>query len=474
MKQNLRVSVSFLICTILGCTVWALFYPGTFSVDSLFAYNEALIGRFTDARPPLIAFMLFLFTRLGGTIGLFTLLECLLGYFGVRGLLLALTDFLGASRKKQEGITLAGLLLLSSPLSPMPIYFVTLWFDSWLAIFLLWTISFMLALLKNGRVEISRGDIAKIVITIFFILLVMLVRWNSAILYPFLILLMCSILSRRLVSRRMLLLLAMSPLAAYFLFLFFEYKVVRVEARHPENVSFALDLASMIVYDPSICTTLKLQSCELVNEKITPEFMVGNGAIDHTINQGLRTMEPVFMSLVNSESLTSDLLHAAMRFPEMYARVKVLNFIDYMTPRPRYYFQSFIHPNELGLYLNAQFKTIRGKYVVLLHWFYSHPVLKMFSFAHITWMVIDLVGILYCFVRHRHSDRYTILGLILLIPLAYELSYLLALTASDFRFMYPSTLLTQIITISAVAGWRGHPIQMPKDRHLPMSPKKLH
>jgi len=73
MKQNFRVSASFLICIILGFIVWALFYPGAFSVDSLFAYSEGLTGKFTDARPPLMAFVLFLFFKAGGTIGLFTL-----------------------------------------------------------------------------------------------------------------------------------------------------------------------------------------------------------------------------------------------------------------------------------------------------------------------------------------------------------------------------------------------------------------
>jgi len=398
-----------------------------------------------------MAFVLFLFFKAGGTIGLFTLVECLLGYLGVRNLLLALTDLFSASRARREGIASAGLLLLSSPLSPMPVYFVTLWFDSWLAIFLLWTLYFMLALLKNRGDAISRSDVITIIIIGILITLVMLVRWNSVTLYPILILLFCSILIRRLVPRRMLILVAMSPLAAYILFLFFEYYVAEVKAMHTERVSLALDLASMIVYEPSICETLKLQSCELVNGKITPEFVVGDGAIDHTINQGLRWMEPAFISLVNHKSLTSDMLQAAMHFPGTYAKVKALNFLDYMTPRPRYYFQSFIHPNDLGLYLNSQFDSVRTRYIALLHWVYSHPILKMLSFAHVTWMILDLGGLLYCFVMHRHSSRYALLGLILLVPLAYELSYLLALTASDFRFMYPSTLLTQIITIGIVA-----------------------
>jgi hypothetical protein len=444
---GIRFFPSRAVSLVVALTVWLVFYPGTLSVDSLSTYQEAITGNFTDARPPLIAFALFFFLRAGGTLGLFTLLECLLGYLGVRRLLLAVTNLFDVEPKRREIIASVGVLILSSPLTPMPIYFVTLWFDTWLAIFLLWVIALLLELRMELAINISRGIYLKMLVVLLLIALVMLVRWNSVILYPVLILAWFGAMRDRSVSRRILFALATSPLAVYILFLAAQYGILGVTRAHQERIVFALDLASMIIYDPSICASLSLQSCAIVQGNITPQFIVGAGAIDHTLNQGLGTVEPTFVELALNPSLPNDLLQAGMHFPRTYGTVKLMNFLDYLRPQPRYYFQSFIHPNNLGLSLNSRFTVVRHRYVEILRLVYTHPVLKMFSFAHITWIILNLAGILYCLVFKRDSRRYVFLGLILVLPLVYVLSYLLALTASDFRFMYPSTLLVQVIAI---------------------------
>jgi hypothetical protein len=309
----------------------------------------------------------------------------------------------------------------------------------------------MLALANHENTIFSRRDIFSVLLIDILILLIMLIRWNAVVLYPILVLLLTFILLHRSVSRKWLVIVAVSPLLAYFIFLSVQYNIVKVKPVHAERVVMALDLASMIVYDPSVCESLKLSSCNLIQGKITPEFVVGNGAIDHTINQGRRRMEPAFIRLADSQSLKDEMYQAAMSFPLTYGKVKFLNFLDYLTPRPRYYFQSFIHPNQLGVYPNLRFDSVRNWYVTLLHSVYTHPILKMVSFAHITWMLLGMGLLSHSWVLNHHSTRHVILGGLLLVPLCYEFSYLLALTASDFRFMYPSTLLIQIITICCLA-----------------------
>jgi hypothetical protein len=451
MINGIRFSPSRAISLVLALTVWMVFYPGTLSVDSLSTYHEAITRNFTDARPPFFAFVLFLFLKAGGTLGLFTLLGCLLGYLGVRRLLLAVTNLFGVERKRREIIASMGILILSSPLTPMPIYFVTLWFDTWLAIFLLWTIALLLELRRELVENASEMNWSKIFVVLILIVLVMLVRWNSVILYPALILAGFGAMRDRIVSRRILFALAISPLAVYILFLAAQYGILGVTRAYQERIVFALDLASMITHDPSICATLSLQSCDIVQGNITPQFIVGAGAIDHTLNQGLGTIEPTFVELALNPFLPNDLLQAGMGFPRTYGTVKLMNFLDYLRPQPRYYFQSFIHPNNLGLSLNSRFTFVRHRYVEILRLVYTHPVLKMFSFAHITWVILNLAGILYCLVFKQDSRRHIFLCLILIVPMLYVLSYLLALTASDFRFMYPSTLLVQAITIGLIA-----------------------
>lgn len=459
MHSRIRFSLSFVISIALALTVWAVFYPGIFSVDSLYTYNEAITGRFTDIRPPLISFMLFVFFRAGGTLGLFMLSESLLGFLGVRRLLLAITDLFSAGKQRQELVASTGILILSSPLTPMPVYFVTLWFDSWLVILLLWTIALFLELSKTTK-TVTLRDYTKIITILILISLVMLIRWNSLILYPPLILTWSIIIWNRFFSPRMFLALAISPLLICLFFFIFQYNVIGVARAHNERVAFALDLASMIVYDPAVCQTLPLQSCGLIQGKITSEFVVGAGAIDHTINQGLGTMEPAFIALILSSSLTHDLWLAAMHNPWTYATVKVLNFWDYIRPRDRYYYQSFMHRNNLNLSFDPRFEPVRSELFVLLHSVYEHPMLKFVSFVHLPWIVINLIGIAFCFMYKPKLAQLRILGTILFIPLTYYLSYLIALTASDFRFMYPSTLIMQVITIGFVAALPNLKIQM--------------
>jgi len=447
MNNRIRLSSSFVISLALALAVWAVFYPGVFSADSLYTYNEAITGKFSDIRPPLLAFMLFLFLKTGGTLGLFILMESLLGFLGVRRLLLAITDLFSSGQQRQDLVSSIGILILSLPLTPMPIYFVTLWFDSWLVIFLLWTIAFLMELSKTITGKHSRKDYFKIIATLIMISLVMLIRWNSLILYPPLILTWSMILWDKFFSHKILLALAISPLVICWLFLYFQYNVIGVTRAHNERVAFALDLASMIVFDPAVCKTLPLESCDMIQGKITSQFIVGAGAIDHTINQGLSIMEPTFVALTFSPSLPQDLWLAATHYPWIYGTVKVLNFWDYIRPRDQYYYQSFMHPNNLNLSFNPRFEPVRIKLFILLHAVYEHPILKFLSFVHLPWILVNLIGIVFCFIYKQKYEQLKILGAILLIPATYYLSYLVALTASDFRFMYPSTLIMQVLTI---------------------------
>jgi len=459
MKYEITFSPSLMIGLALALTVWAIFYPGILSADSLYTYNEAVTGKFTDTRPLLISFTLFLYLKMGGTLGSFILLESLLGFLGVRRLLLAITDLFFVGQQRRELVASIGIMILSAPLTPMSVYFVTLWFDSWLVIFLLWTMALLLELSKSATTTATWRDYSKMIATLLLISLVMLTRWNSLILYPPLILTWSIILWDKYFSRKMLLAMSISPFVIYLLFILFQYNGIGAVRVHNERVILALDLASMIVYEPVVCQTLPLQSCDLIQGKITSEFVVGAGAIDHTMNQGLSTIEPAYAALTFSPSLPHELWLAATNYPWTYATVKVLNFLDYIRPRDRYYYQSFMHPNNLNLSLNSRFEPVRSKLFILLHAVYEHPLLKYISFVHLPWIVINLVGIALCFKYKQKSNQLRILGMILFIPTTYYASHLIVLAASDFRYMYPSTLVMQVLAIGFVSAF-----SCPKDR----------
>lgn len=446
-KKRKIFSLSLIISLCFGVFTWIVFYPGVLSADSLYTYYEASTGSFSDVRPPLLTLILFILLKVGGNIGLLTFVECLLGFLGVRRLALALLKLFASRRAFQEIATSFIILLLSSPLTPMPIYFATFWFDSWLAIFLLWVSALLIEVAIEVPVAPSRIR-PKVFLIILFITLVMLIRLNSTILYLPLILALSWVLFRLHLPLKKLIMVLLSPIIFYFLFLFFQYNILEVRKVHTERVPFALDLASMLTYDPTICKNLSLPSCQIVLEEFPPEFVVGKGAIDRTMNQGLGRSDPGFIDLVMSPYLSEDLLLAATNYPLTYGIVKGLNFLDYISPRDQYYYQSFMHPNNLNLKFNSHFEFVRNTLFRVLHTVYKHPILKLFSFVHFPWIVLNLFGIFYYLKSGQNAVVQKLLGLVLLTPGLYYFSYLLALTASEFRYMYPSTLLIQVIFLA--------------------------
>jgi len=52
----------------------------------------------------------------------------------------------------------------------------------------------------------------------------------------------------------------------------------------------------------------------------------------------------------------------------------------------------------------------------------------------------------------RRDHRLLFLCQMLLIPAAYYVGYAIALTTREFRFMYPSMLITQVITLTLLLG----------------------
>ena len=445
-----RNSPSFLIALTLALLTWLLFYPGIFSADSLYTYSEASTGKFTDLRSPFITLMVFILLKISGSINLITLFQCLLGFFGIRQLSVAVASLFVTDKPTREWIACIVLLLFSSPITPMPIYFATLWDDTWLIIFLVWSVALLIEFSKETNAASNRNNYPKVLLLIILIAAVMLSRPNSPILYPALILVFSSILSRQVFSRKTILFVALGPIIIYLLTNIFYYKVLGVKHVHHERISFALDSASMLTYNPTICQELSLRSCKLVNEKFPSEFIAGDGAIDHTLSQGSIRPEPGFVELAASSFVVQDLWSAATHYPVTYGIVKVLNFLDYIRPRNQYYFQSYIHPNNFNLAFIPQFKPVRDRFFLLLYLVYKHPTLKYISFVHFPWLLINLSGIVYWSRFVHKADTYSLMRRILYVPAVYYFSYLLAMTASEFRFMYPSALLVQVMFMTLI------------------------
>jgi uncharacterized membrane protein len=106
--------------------------------------------------------------------------------------------------------------------------------------------------------------------------------------------------------------------------------------------------------------------------------------------------------------------------------------------------------NSYGLKSNEDYSAIRYKLNALSFDTENQWYFIWISGLHILWLVLNILAAAYFLIKvFTNSNRKSVFMLLLfLIPLSYYFSYLVAATTPDYRFMYPSTLLMQVLTIS--------------------------
>ncbi|MFH1186061.1 MAG: hypothetical protein V1755_13645 [Chloroflexota bacterium] len=438
--------VSLALCVTLSIALWWMFYPTVFSRDAFYMLLNAVQAGYSDMHPLLIPLAVSAVIRIGGDIGLVTLAQVLLGFLGIRRLVLALSHFIGLRNTRvSEFIVVAVLGILASPLTPLSIYLATLWSDTWLSIILLWFLALILELRQETLNGLGAGS--RIGFAVVLVSLVLLVRYNAVVLYPALAAILIGVLRRYVPNKLGRIALVVLPIFAAASFLATQYAVHNVRREHPERAVFALDLASMILRDPGICQNLSLHSCELVLQEFFPAFRVGNGAIDLTFSQANQSQYQPFLDLFFYPRLETEYIMAVSDHPGLFIQVKLLNFIDYILPNAhQYFFQSRIIPEDARYLPEQAFASPDTPWFSAARQVYRSPWLSWFSHVHAVWILVCAVGIVAFGFQAwaRLDDRAAFILGLLLVPASYYGSYLIALTTSEFRFMYPSTLLVQV------------------------------
>jgi hypothetical protein len=118
----------------LAAGTWSLFHPALMSYDSVVQYGQAVTGRFTSWHPPVMAIALRAVLALGGTLGMLTAAQCLAGAVGVWAFSWSCLEALFGERlspARRAWISLAVLVLLLLPASPLIFYLMTFWKDAW-------------------------------------------------------------------------------------------------------------------------------------------------------------------------------------------------------------------------------------------------------------------------------------------------------------------------------------------------------
>jgi hypothetical protein len=441
---------------VVSLLAWLVFFPGILSLDSIYMYLEAASKfAYTDEKALLLPLTLSLILKAGGNLSVLILLQCIAGFLAVRYLALSLAACFHIEEKSRDLIALLVLFVLSSPLFLTIIYLSTFWMDTWLAIILLFASALLVDLYFSTDLDSGAFNI-RVFALVVVISMALLIRLNSLVLYPVMALALERVLHKNSIKAGYKVILVLCPVVIFGLFMLLQYDVLKVDRSHQDHTVLALDLASALEYDPSICERALLSACDVLSDDYPCNFQVGMGAIDCTYDQTKGIVYRPFYFLRKNSALETDYMYVVPEHTLTWLTVKLLNFSDYLRPVTYRYFYQIQDPmliKQAGLAYDPRFSILRERIYSESSWISQNPVLRWFSFVHLPWLVLDVFGIIGCGIlamRPTQRGKYLFFAIVLSIPASYYFSYLIALTASDFRFMYPSTLVMQVITLSCL------------------------
>ena len=436
--------ISKLLLVVLGLILWRVFFPALMSYDSVIQFNQAWVGRYNDWHPPLLAVALHLFLKAGRNIGALMLVQCLAGLFGLRALVLAwLRAFFGSAVPpgRAEGIALLVVLVLFLPVSPLPFYLVTFWKDSAAAVLLVWTCAVALPLVGREE-EGGSGRLPWLRIAAVTALSVALgmVRHNAVVVLPAAGLVLGYAVARS--SRRLAAAMLLAPLLAFVVCEAALDLAFHVRKVHLERQMMAFDLFGMCALDARVCDSIPYVRSAFRLPEYRRRYVPGDLGVSFWAEPAL--VDPKIRW--DGDRLRAEYLRTAGGFPGTLARVKLEAFATLLGfHEPVVFFHQTLDANKYGLRLNERFAPVREGLADLVRAAGKSPGWRLLSGVHVIWLVADCAWIVFLISSRRRP-----LALVLLLPLAFYLSYLPATPAHDFRFMYPATLAVQAITFASL------------------------
>lgn len=430
---------------------WAVFAPAIMSPDSVDQYAQAVTGRFRDWHPPIMAVILHVLLRCHGDIGALMLLQALATCLGVWFLSRRTIKRTGVPAEAQAWLSFAVLLILLSPLSPLPFAAMTFWKDYWLAVLFVW----ILGLSDWAREHIGnrtcRAPMPWILLIGVLGALALCVRHNTLVVAPVLCLLLW-LVARQRYGRTLAAGLSLLPAVLYLLLEAGMYQGLNVERRYPGNQIRALELVGLIVAEPSLQAEFPYTASQL-RDDYRDRYQVGN--VGPLYFETTLIVDPRYVRMGKNRALEAEYKHALQCHPFRLAALKVEAWWKLLVPyHTRYWCFARIIDNPYGLKPNTLFHRFRERLVRGVEGVFAVPWVQWLTGSHLIWLLANTLWLVCWAVfgarRGAPSRLFDLSALAL--PLAYYLSFLFAVPNLAERFMYPATLIMQIITLSALLG----------------------
>jgi hypothetical protein len=428
--------------------IWRLFFPGLMSQDSISQYGQAVDGLYKDWHPPLMAIVLRTVLGLGGALGLLMLGQCLAGVLGVRALAQGSLELLYGDRippRRAAWLPPLVLLLLLAPVSPLAFYLMTFWKDAWAAVFLLWIGALAIGLFLRG------AERRRVALLVLLSVLLGLVRHNAVVILPVLGLMLWLGLRRAEMGRPAALAAAAAPLALWLAANPLIDGFFQVKKMHPDSQIMVLDLVGLCAAGRGVCAELPWTRSHIRDEARLAGYRPGD--IGFIFWDDPSPVDPAMR--LDYPRLRAEYLRAVRTFPLELARVKLAAFKPLLGfHQTSYFFHDTIVDNPYGLRLNDRFARVRQSLTWRVAKVSEDPVLRWICGVHLVWMGVNVlwVAALLALSFRPGLERFRFLACLMLVPLGYYLSYLAASPTHDYRFMYPSTLMVQCVTLSWLLG----------------------
>jgi len=223
---------------------------------------------------------------------------------------------------------------------------------------------------------------------------------------------------------------------------------MNVKQTHPVRMVFVVDLVGLCYENNDICEKLKFIN-QKINFRNLHKFKYGDEV--NIFRKSKIVGSRSIMRGKDGIDLQSEYFYALYSYPLSIIKIKIKTFSELITHYPpKFWFRDFIRRNSFNLKHSEITKSMRIDIRRNLNKIKTGKYSRYISCYHFIWLSVNLMAILmitFLYLK-RKENMHLIFLLIFLIPLSYYFSYLLAVTGYDFRFMYPSTLMVQIIFIN--------------------------
>jgi hypothetical protein len=436
-----------------GVAVWEVFRPGFLDGDGVGQMRMAT-GEWPqgDWYPPLLALSMSWALKAGGGLSVLTLMQSVAGSTGVYWMAAEALRFITRGRRPDWEMRwggLAVLVILLNPFSPLMYFLAHYRNDSLGAVFLTWAVAGWLCVTrvwKDAPQHVAPGlKLLSLVVATVASIMVPVVRYNAVVMLPVFLLFLALAVGRtsRLAAAVTAVALIIGPFAAHEGFV----RLAGANRSHPEQQIMGVELVGMCVEREELRSTLRHTSRYLIEERYRTGYIPGNASpLFDWFPEPQQIVRRGYMH-GDVSRLSREYRRAIRKAPATWLAVKIKAAAATLLDQGAWWHQTEIVANPFGIAFSDDLRCIRSALQSIDGGIQGDPVLRFLCARHLPWLVLNvlllvLAGIAVGVARTHGS---VLLLVLLLFPMAYYVSHLVAVANHDYRYMYPATLLMQVL-----------------------------